>query len=141
MQTVISAAPTRRRILTAAVGTAVLGLPALGGTRTAFAAAPAGRLVLAWHTNIAARWLDPQQHDGTASPDNCLMAVHDALIKNLRDAKYDHPALADKFEFAEDAKSATVRLRNGSKFHDSSPSPRLTPNGASSTTAVPWATC
>jgi peptide/nickel transport system substrate-binding protein len=118
---VISAAPTRRRILTAAVGTAVLGLPALGGTRTAFAAAPAGRLVLAWHTNIAARWLDPQQHDGTASPDNFLMAVHDALIKNLRDAKYDHPALADKFEFAEDAKSATVRLRAGSKFHDGSP--------------------
>jgi ABC-type transport system substrate-binding protein len=118
---VISAAPTRRRILTAAVGTAVLGLPARGGTRTAFAAAPAGRLVLAWHTNIAARWLDPQQHDGTASPDNFLMAVHDALIKNLRDAKYDHPALADKFEFAEDAKSATVRLRNGSKFHDGSP--------------------
>ena len=121
MRTVISAAPTRRRILTAAVGTAVLGLPARGGTRTAFAAAPAGRLVLAWHTNIAARWLDPQQHDGTASPDNFLMAVHDALIKNLRDAKYDHPALADKFEFAEDAKSATVRLRNGSKFHDGSP--------------------
>ena len=121
MRTVISAAPTRRRILTAAVGTAVLGLPALGGTRTAFAAAPAGRLVLAWHTNIAARWLDPQQHDGTASPDNFLMAVHDALIKNLRDAKYDHPALADKFEFAEDAKSATVRLRAGSKFHDGSP--------------------
>ena len=120
MRTVISAAPTRRRILTAAVGTAVLGLPALGGTRTAFAA-PAGRLVLAWHTNIAARWLDPQQHDGTASPDNFLMAVHDALIKNLRDAKYDHPALADKFEFAEDAKSATVRLRAGSKFHDGSP--------------------
>jgi peptide/nickel transport system substrate-binding protein len=121
VRTVISAAPTRRRILTAAVGTAVLGLPALGGTRTAFAAAPAGRLVLAWHTNIAARWLDPQQHDGTASPDNFLMAVHDALIKNLRDAKYDHPALADKFEFAEDAKSATVRLRAGSKFHDGSP--------------------
>jgi len=121
VRTVISAAPTRRRILTAAVGTAVLGLPALGGTRTAFAAGPAGRLVLAWHTNIAARWLDPQQHDGTASPDNFLMAVHDALIKNLRDAKYDHPALADKFEFAEDAKSATVRLRNGSKFHDGSP--------------------
>src|ERR1700730_8358174 len=121
MRTVISAAPTRRRILTAAVGSAVLGLPALGGTGAAFAAAPAGRLVLAWHTNIAARWLEPQQHDGTASPDNFLMAVHDALIKNLRDAKYDHPALADKFEFAEDAKSATVRLRAGSKFHDGSP--------------------
>ena len=32
-------------------------------------------MVLAWHANIAARWLDPQQHDGTASPDNFLMAL------------------------------------------------------------------
>ena len=48
-------------------------------------AKPAGKMVLAWHTNIAARWLDPQQHDGTASPDNFLMALHDGLIKNFRD--------------------------------------------------------
>ena len=79
---------------------------------------PAGKMVLAWHTNIAARWLDPQQHDGTASPDNFLMAVHDALIKNFRDELYDHPALADRYEFAEDAKSATFSLRPGTKFHD-----------------------
>ena len=31
-------------------------------------------MTLAWHTNIAPRWLDPQQHDGTATPDNFLMA-------------------------------------------------------------------
>ena len=79
---------------------------------------PAGKMVLAWHTNIAARWLDPQQHDGTASPDNFLMALHDGLIKNFRDDLYDHPALADRYEFAEDAKSATFFLRSGTKFHD-----------------------
>ena len=79
---------------------------------------PAGKMVLAWHTNIAARWLDPQQHDGTASPDNFLMALHDGLIKNFRDELYDHPALADRYEFAEDAKSATFSLRPGTKFHD-----------------------
>ena len=78
-------------------------------------------MVLAWHTNIAARWLDPQQHDGTASPDNFLNALHDGLIKNFREQKYDHLALADQFEFAEDAKSATYRLREGIKFHDGSP--------------------
>ncbi len=81
-------------------------------------AKPAGKMVLAWHTNIAARWLDPQQHDGTASPDNFLMALHDGLIKNFRDELYDHPALADRYEFAEDAKSATFFLRSGTKFHD-----------------------
>ena len=77
--------------------------------------------MLAWHTNIASRWLDPQQHDGTASPDNFLFAIHDGLIKNFRDQKYDHLALAEKFDFPEDAKSATFRLREGIKFHDGSP--------------------
>ena len=41
-------------------------------------------MVLAWHTNIATRWLDPLQHDGSATPDNFLMAVHDTLIKNYK---------------------------------------------------------
>jgi len=96
-------------------------LAALSHPRLARSAEPKGRLVLAWHTNIAARWLDPQQHDGTASPDNFLHALHDGLIKNFRDIRYDHPALAEQFNFAEDAKSATFRLRAGTKFHDGSP--------------------
>src|SRR5262249_62373439 len=79
------------------------------------------KLVLAWHTNISAPWLDPQQHEGTASPDNFIMALHDALIKNLREKRYDHPALAERFAMAEDAKSATFWLRPGLKFHDRSP--------------------
>src|SRR5258708_13947624 len=80
-----------------------------------------GKMTLAWHSNIASRWLDPQQHDGTATPDNFLFANQDALIKNFRDRKYDHLALAEKFDFAEDGKSATFQLRAGLKFHDGSP--------------------
>ena len=56
-----------------------------------------------------------------AAPDNFLSAVHDALIKNFREELYDHPALAERFEFAEDAKSASFRLRSGVKFHDGTP--------------------
>jgi peptide/nickel transport system substrate-binding protein len=107
---------SRRSVLAGGVATlAQLGSTVIASQATA---EPAGKMVLAWHTNIAARWLDPQQHDGTASPDNFLMALHDGLIKNFRDDLYDHPALADRYEFAEDAKSATFFLRPGTKFHD-----------------------
>ena len=112
---------TRRTVLTtAAVATATLTTPFVRRARAA-TVVPKGKVVLAWHTNIAARWLDPQQHDGTATPDNFLMALHDGLIKNFREQKYDHPALAESFDFAEDAKSCTFKLRQGTKFHDGTP--------------------
>ena len=110
-----------RRGVLAGSASALAGIASPIGRGWAAPAAPEGRIVLAWHTNIAARWLDPQQHDGTASPDNFLMALHDGLIKNFRDELYDHPALAERFEFAEDAKSATFWLRAGTKFHDGTP--------------------
>src|SRR5881396_1581345 len=85
---------------------------------------PKGKITLAWHTNMASKWLDPQQHDGTATTDNFLNALHDGLIKNSGTQKFDHLALAEKYEFAEDGKSCTFVLRSGLKFHDGSP---LTP--------------
>src|SRR5499427_3152923 len=84
-------------------------------------AAAKGKLVLAWHTGLAPRWLDPQEHDGTATPDNFLSAIHDALIKNQGTELYDHLALAERFSVAPDAKSATFTLRKGIKFHNGDP--------------------
>ena len=113
---------TRRTVLrTTALMMATAAGPFVRRAGAVGSVAPSGKLVLAWHTNIASRWLDPQQHDGTASPDNFIFALHDALIKNFREARYDHPALAEGFDFAEDAKSATFKLRQGIKFHDGSP--------------------
>src|SRR6185503_17177091 len=114
---------TRRRVMQVAALAA--GGVAMPFVRAAGAAAgrvvPKGKMTLAWHTNIASRWLDPQQHDGTASPDNFLFAIHDGLIKNLYDHKYDQLALAEHFDFPADAKSATFRLRAGLKFHNGAP--------------------
>src|SRR5215813_11154364 len=98
-----------------AVGSMVTQLSSPAG------AAAKGKLVLAWHTGLAPRWLDPQEHDGTATPDNFLSAIHDALIKNQGTELYDHPALAERFSVAPDAKSATFTLRKGIKFHNGEP--------------------
>src|SRR5436190_14302631 len=103
----------------------VLFLIAAVSTVTPFSspagAAAKGKLTLAWHAGFASRWLDPQEHDGTATPDNFFTALHDALIKNQGTALYDHPALAEKFAIAPDAKSATFTLRKGLKFHNGEP--------------------
>src|SRR6058998_4075648 len=85
------------------------------------AVAAKGKIVLAWHAGFASRWLDPQEHDGTATPDNFFTALHDALVKNQGNELYDHPALAEKFTVAADAKSATYTLRKGIKFHNGEP--------------------
>ena len=62
---------TRRTVLrTAVLATTALAMPAVRSVRAAPTVVSKGKMVLAWHTNIAARWLDPQQHDGTATPDN-----------------------------------------------------------------------
>lgn len=98
----------------------LLGSTAPVGAQSA-AVVPKGKMTLAWHTTIAPKWLDPQEHDGTATPDNFLNALHDALIKNSRDKLYDHLALAERYEFAADAKSATFWLRPGIKFHNGEP--------------------
>jgi peptide/nickel transport system substrate-binding protein len=107
---------TRRTALAGGAATlAELGLP--GGA----AAQAKGKMVLIWHTAMAPRWLDPQEHDGTATPDNFLSALHDALIKNSGTKLYDHLGLAESFEFAKDSKTATFRLRQGIKFHNNEP--------------------
>jgi ABC-type transport system substrate-binding protein len=116
------AAVTRRRLLrTAALATTTLAIPFVRRSGAATGPAPAGSMTLAWHTNIAPRWLDPQQHVGGATPDNFLNIVQDALIKNFYDRKFDYLALAEHFEFGEDAKSALFRLRPGLKFHNGAP--------------------
>src|SRR5438128_12432206 len=101
-------------VLAAVVSTVVPG-------SSPVSAAAKSRIVLAWHAGFASRWLDPQEHDGTATPDNFLTALHDALIKNQGTQLYDHPALAERFTAAADSKSATSTPRKGSQVHNGEP--------------------
>jgi peptide/nickel transport system substrate-binding protein len=117
-----SIALTRRDML--AGGAALVAQVSRLGVTTAAAApggSPSGAMTLAWHTAMAPRWLDPQDHDGTATPDNFLTALHDALIKNSGTQLYDHPALAERYEFAKDGTNATFSLRDGIQFHNGEP--------------------
>ena len=51
---------TRRTVLrTAALATTTLTVPLVRGAYAAGDVVPSGSMVLAWHTNIAPRWLDP----------------------------------------------------------------------------------
>src|SRR5262249_2008134 len=101
-------------------GAAMLApMPVLG--TAAAAGGPQGSMTLAWHTAMAPRWLDPQEHDGTATPDNFLTALHDALIKNSGTNLYEHLSLAERYEFAKDGRSATFWLRDGITFHNGEP--------------------
>src|SRR5438067_1555886 len=102
-------------LILGAVVSAAIPFPSPAG------AAAKGKLVLAWHAGFASRWLDPQEHDGTATPDNFFTAIHDALIKNQGTQLFDHPALAERFTIAPDSKSATFTLRKGPKFHNGDP--------------------
>jgi peptide/nickel transport system substrate-binding protein len=81
---------------------------------------PKGKLVMAWHSGISTTWLDPQEQPAMLSPTNFTYAVHDALIKLLH-GKYAVPALAERWEMADDFKSATFWLRKGIKFHNGEP--------------------
>jgi hypothetical protein len=89
-KSVAAMALTRRQML----GGSAAMLAQLAGFGGA-AATPRGAMTLAWHTAMTPRWLDPQDHDGSATTDNFLMALHDALIKNSGTTLFDYPALAE----------------------------------------------
>jgi len=105
---------------TAAVATTALAAPFAQRAYAAASVVHSDSMVMAWYQcrtplarSAAAR--------GGATPDNFLNVLHDALIKNFHDELYDHVALAERYEFAEDARSTTFWLRPGVKFHNCAP--------------------
>jgi hypothetical protein len=44
-------------------------------------AAPAGRVVIAWHVTISPAWFDPSAAPPQITPFGMLYAIHDALVR------------------------------------------------------------
>jgi peptide/nickel transport system substrate-binding protein len=103
----------------ALIGLSVAAVAAAGAPQPT-KVVPTGTLVLAWHTGISSVWLDPQEQPAMLTPTNFQYALHDALVKNYRN-RFADPALAERFDIADDFKSATVVLRPGIKFHHGEP--------------------
>ena len=82
--------------------------------------APEGTLNLAYHTALSPKWLDPQEAPASRTPYSAFIGnVFDPMIGATKQGSFTL-LLAEHFEMTEDFKKATLRLRDGIKFHDGS---------------------
>jgi ABC-type transport system substrate-binding protein len=82
--------------------------------------APEGTLNLAYHTALSPKWLDPQKAPASRTPYSAFLGnVFDPMIGATKQGSFTL-LLAEHFEMTEDFTKATLRLRDGVKFHDGS---------------------
>jgi peptide/nickel transport system substrate-binding protein len=74
-------------------------------------------MTIAVHVSISPRWMNPQDVSASLMNYELMWKVHDNMIKPLPGNLYTY-SLADHYEMADDYLSATIRLREGVKFHD-----------------------
>jgi peptide/nickel transport system substrate-binding protein len=80
---------------------------------------PAGKLTIAVHVSLSPKWLNPQDNPGGMAYE-MLWKVHDNMIKAGHGHVYSY-ALAEFYDMSPDFTVATVRLREGLKFHNGDP--------------------
>jgi ABC-type transport system substrate-binding protein len=80
---------------------------------------PEGKLTIAVHVSLSPKWLNPQENPGVMAYE-LLWKVHDNMIKAAERNVYSY-ALAEFYDMSPDFKVATVRLREGLKFHNGAP--------------------
>src|SRR5688500_14047454 len=107
--------PSRRAVLGSLAATPVV----LAAPR-AFAGAPAGKLIVAFHVTISPSWFDPSTAPPQITPFGVLYAVHDALVRPYPGHKMG-PSLAESWKESADGKSYEFKLRPGLKFHNGDP--------------------
>jgi peptide/nickel transport system substrate-binding protein len=99
----------------------LVGLIALTGAAPIDAqAAPAGRMVMAWHVTIAPSWFDPSTAPPQITPCGMLYAIHDALVRPYPGHKMGS-SLAESWSESVDARTYEFKLRPGLKFHNGDP--------------------
>lgn len=82
---------------------------------------PDGSIVIAYHTALSPKWLDPQVAPASRTPYSAFLeAVFDPLIGAMPNGRFVY-LLADNFEMTDDFMKATFRLREGIKFHNGEP--------------------
>src|SRR5262249_60785939 len=78
-----------------------------------------GKLTTGVHVSLSPKWLNRQENPGAMAYE-LLWKVHDEMIKPMRGSVYTY-SLAEFYEMSPDFKVATVRLREGLKFHNGDP--------------------
>lgn len=78
---------------------------------------PAGQATIGVHVNISPRWMNPQNAANSLMPYELAWKVHDNMFKPSPANAFTF-ALADFYDMTEDFMQATVRLREGVKFHN-----------------------
>ena len=80
---------------------------------------PEGKLTIGVHVSLSPKWLNPQDTPG-AMANELVWKMHDYMIKAAQGNLYSY-SLAEFYDMSPDFKVATVRLREGLKFHNGDP--------------------
>jgi peptide/nickel transport system substrate-binding protein len=92
----------------------------LTGKNWPASAAPQGQLTVAVHISLAPTWFDPGETPGLITPYLVLYAIHDAMVKPMREGN-PAPSLAESWRAAEDGLTYEFVLRSGTTFHNGDP--------------------
>ena len=99
----------------------MLGVLSVGGpTVPAVDAAPEGQITYGVHITVAARFLDPQDSEGIATPFMVLSALHDAMLKPMPSGPFT-PSLAELYTASKDGLTYDFTIRKRAKFHNDEP--------------------
>jgi len=105
--------------LTRRAGLGLLMGAVLEGHAIPARAAATGQLNIGVHISLAPTWFDPGETPGLITPYLLIFALHDALIKPMREGTPGH-SLAESSSMSADGLVHTFKLRQGTTFHDGS---------------------